>query len=158
MRIILWSCFLLLSSCGDVAKKETSSTEPSSKTSASQVGLPSITLEEMQILYDQTDYIDLIFYNKNFSTSASNKPQIQRIVTFIDKSQPKPNFTCPTVGRIIFQKNGKNLIEADIHIDIECSHFVFFKDGKKVFANNISDQGKAEFKQILAQTMVAPAQ
>ncbi len=162
MRIILWSCFLLIvSSCGDTAKKGTpASTEVPSKpaVNATQAGLPSITLEEMQILYDQADYIDLIFYNMDFSMSVNDKSNVQRVVTFVDKSQPNPNFTCPTMGRIIFQKNGEILIEGDMHIDKECSHFVFFKDGKKAFANNISDQGKAYFNQIFSQVKVAPAQ
>lgn len=163
MRIILWSCFLLLlSNCGDTAKKGT----PTSKevppkpavNAATQAGLPSITLEEMQILYDQADYIDLIFYNMDFSMSVNDQNNVRRVVTFVDKSQPNPNFTCPTMGRIIFQKNGEILIEADMHIDKECSHFVFFKNGKKAFANNISDQGKAYFNQIFSQVKVAPAQ
>ena len=166
MRIILWSCFLLLSSCGDTAKKETpasNSKEVSAKsanpvTNAGQVGLPSITLEEMQILYDQADYIDLIFYNMNFSMSVNDKPNVKRVVTFVDKTQPNPNFTCPTMGRIIFQKDGEILIEADMHIDKHCSHFVFFKNGKKAFANNISEQGKGYFNKIFSQVKVAPAQ
>lgn len=165
MRIILWSCFfLVLSSCGDTAKKENAaskSTEVSSPptvTNATQAGLPSITLEEMQILYDQADYIDLIFYNMDFSMSVNDKPNVQRVVTFVDKSQPNPNFTCPTMGRIIFQKNGEILIEADMHIDKTCSHFVFFKNGKKAFANNISEQGKKYFSQIFSKVKVAPAQ
>jgi len=146
MRIILWSCFFfVLSSCGDTAKKGSTapdSAEVPSKSgvvNAKQTGLPSITLEEMQILYEQSDYIDLIFYNMDFSMSVNDKPNVQRVVTFVDKTQPNPNFTCPTMGRIIFQKNGEILIEADMHIDKTCSHFVFFKNGKKAFANNISD-------------------
>ncbi len=162
MRIILWSCFLLvLSSCGDTAKKGTPTSKevPSkSATSTTQAGLPSITLEEMQILYDQADYIDLIFYNMDFSMSVNDKGNVQRVITFVDKTQPNPNFTCPTMGRIIFQKNGEILIEADMHIDKECRHFVFFKDGKKVFANNISDQGMAYFNQIFSKVKVAPTQ
>ena len=162
MRIIIWSCFFfLLSNCGDTAKKGNSAlTEVPSKPTANstQAGLPSITLEEMQILYDQADYIDLIFYNMNFSMSVNDKPNVQRVVTFVDKSQPNPNFTCPTMGRIIFQKNGEILIEADMHIDKTCSHFVFFKDGNKAYANNISDQGKAYFNQIFSQVKLAPAQ
>ncbi len=162
MRIILWSCFfLVLSSCGDTAKKGTpASSEESSKSSATaiQAGLPSITLEEMQILYDQADYIDLIFYNMDFSMSVNTKNNVQRVVSFVDKSQPNPNFTCPTMGRIIFQKDGEILIEADMHMDKECDHFVFFKNGKKAFVNNISDQGKAYFNQIFSKVKVAPAQ
>jgi len=151
---------LIISSCGD---KKTGIKEQkpaiAQKTTAPVVtpnALPSITLEEMKTLYEKCNYIDFIFYNMDFSMSVQDKNNVQRVVTFVDKTQPSGNLTCKAMGRIIYQASGEILMEADMHFDKTCRHLVFYKDGKKVAANNMTDQGVAYFNQMFSKVKVSP--
>jgi len=149
-----------MSNCGDktTATKEQNPAIPT-KTTAPAVtpnALPSITLEEMKLLYEKCNYIDFIFYNMDFSMSVQDKNNVQRVVTFVDKTQPSGNLTCKAMGRIVYQSSGETLMEADMHFDKYCRHLVFYKDGKKVAANNMTDQGVAYFNQMFSQVKVSP--
>jgi len=151
---------LILGNCGDkkTAAKEQSPT--ATKTATAPVvtpnALPSITLEEMKLLYEKCNYIDFIFYNMDFSMSVQDKKNVQRVVTFVDKTQPSGNLTCKAMGRIVYQASGETLMEADMHFDKNCRHLVFYKDGKKVAANNMTDQGVTYFNQMFSQVKVTP--
>ena len=159
--------FLLIGSIFDfVGCKEKSNntvaTPAAAKPTATQAAaaappsLPSITIDEMRRLFDKCDYIDFIFYNMDFSMSVNDKSNVQRVINFVDKTQPAGNLTCPAMGRLVFQGNGEILLEADMHYDKTCQHFIFYKDGKKTYANNISQQGIQYFQQMFAQVRVAP--
>jgi len=118
--------------------------------------LPSITLEEMQLLYDKCDFIDFIFFHMDFSMSVNTKSNIQKVVTFIDKPQPNPAITCPAMGRLVYQSNGEILMEADMHYEKDCYYFTFYKDNKKVYLNKMTEQGKNYFQQMFNQVKVVP--
>ncbi len=130
--------------------------QPTTTQPATPHPLPSITLDEMQVLYNECDYIDFIYYNMDFSMSVNTKTNVQRVVTFVDKTQPSGSATCPAMGRIIYQKNGETLLEADMHYSQDCQHFIFYKDNKQVYANNMTPQGIAYFQQMFSQVKVVP--
>ena len=140
----------------------TTSTTPTSPPPAAVSSVPpaypSISLEEMKVLFDKCDYIDFIFYNMDFSMSVNDKGNVQRVITFIDKAQPPGDVTCPAMGRIVFQSDGEILSEADMHYDKECFHFVIYKDGKKAYTNKMTAQGRTYFQQMFAQVRVVPNQ
>ena len=60
------------------------------------------------------------------------------------------------MGRIIYQDKGEILMEADMHFDKNCRHLVFYKDGKKVATNNMTEQGVAYFNQMFSKVKVSP--
>ncbi len=160
--LILVSCLSILLGCKGKSSSTTNSTAsspPAATTptpAAAAHPLPSITLEEMQKLYNECDYIDFIYYNMDFSMSVNTPTNVQRVVTFVDKTQPSANATCPAMGRIIYQKDGETLLEADMHYSQDCQHFIFYKDNKKVYANNMTQQGIAYFQQMFSQVKVVP--
>lgn len=160
--LLVTTCCLLLgckekSSPADKATTAKTTT-PASTTAAAPPAFPSITVEEMKVLYDNCDYIDFIFYHMDFSMSVNDKPNVQRVVTFVDKLQPPGNPTCPAMGRIVFQRSGETLMEADMHYDKDCSHFVFYKDGKKAYINKLTEQGKTYFQQMFSRVKVGAGQ
>ena len=116
--------------------------------------LPSITFEEMKQIYEGTDFIDIIFYNVDFSMSVNNKTNIQKMVGFVSTNVASINRSCQPMGRIFFQKNGELVAEADMYYDDKCRYFVFQKNGKAAYANDITPEGQAYFAKIFSQVKV----
>lgn len=139
----------LFSSCGG------GSTSDEKKTAEVNVSaLPSITFEEMKVLYEEADFVDIIFYNVEFSMSVNNKTNIQKMVSFVSTSVATTNPNCQPTGRIFFQKNGELLAETDMYYNDQCRYFVFQKNGKPIYANEITPQGQAYFARIFSQVKV----
>ncbi len=130
-------------------RKKTVSTPVNQVTS-----LPSISFEEMKEIHEQCDFIDFIFYKFDFSMSVNARTNVQKIVGFVTPNIPALNPECQPTGRIFFQKNGELMIEADMYFDDVCQYFVFYKDGKQVYANDMAPQGKAYFKQVFSRVQV----
>ena len=116
--------------------------------------LPSITFEEMKVLYEGADFIDIIFYSVDFSMSVNNKTNIQKMVAFVSTNVATINPSCKPTGRIFFQKNGELLAEADMYYDDTCRYFIFQKNGKAAYANDITPEGQAYFARIFSQVKV----
>lgn len=147
------------SSCGEEANddKRALSREEMWKTKTTEVKvstLPSITFDEMKVLYEGTDFIDIIFYSVDFSMSVNNKTNIQKMVGFVSTNVATISPNCQPTGRIFFQKNGELLAEADMYYSDECRYFVFQKNGKAAYANDITPQGQAYFAKIFSQVKV----
>ena len=163
MRNILLGLSLLIgllaiASCDNstAAAKKAASNATQIAAPAVPHSLPSITLAEMQRLYERCDFIDFIFFHMDFSMSVNEKSNVQRVITFVDKAQPNPAITCPAMGRLVYQSGGKILMEADMHYAEDCYSFVFYKDEKKVFVNKMTEQGKNYFQQMFNQVKVVP--
>ena len=160
LYIVLISCIgLLSSSCGGdsnidekaEARKELWKTKT---TDVKVSSLPSITFEEMKVLYETADFIDIIFYNVEFSMSVNNKTNIQKMVGFVSTNVAQINPNCKAMGRIFFQKNGEMLAETDMYYDDQCRYFVFQKNGKAAYANEITPEGQAYFAKIFSQVKI----
>lgn len=161
--IIALFALILVSSCGgNNADKEAAAKRAEQwKTKAEAVkvsSLPSITFDEMKLIYEGADFIDIIFYNVDFSMSVNNKSNIQRMVGFVSTNVAQINTACQPMGRLFFQKNGEIMVEADMYYDENCRYFVFQKNGKAAYANDITPEGQAYFAKIFSQVKVEPAQ
>jgi len=153
--LLMFLAIFLFPSCGEKTKEkkgmdkdelwETKSNEVKVST------LPSITFEEMKAIHEGCDFIDIIFYNVEFSMSVNNKKNIQKMVGFASPEVAKINPACKAMGRIFFQKNGELMVEADMYYDDQCQYFVFQKNGKNAYANKITPQGQAYFAKIFSQ-------
>jgi len=159
--IIMGLIVTALSSCGEEVKddKRALSRDEMWKTKTAEVkvsSLPSITFEEMKVLYEGADFIDIIFYDVDFSMSVNNKTNIQKMVAFVSTNVARINPSCKPTGRIFFQKNGELLAEADMYYDDKCRYFVFQKNGKAAYANDITPEGQAYFAKIFSQVKVEP--
>ncbi len=147
---------VLLSSCGGGENSNNDSKwKQADKVKVSS--LPSISFEEMKKIYEGADFIDIIFYNVDFSMSVNNKANIQRMVGMVSTNVAQLNPSCQAMGRLFFQKNGELLIEADMYYDETCKYFVFQKNGKPAYANYITPEGQAYFAKIFSQVKVEPA-
>ena len=148
-----------LTSCGNTKKKgkEGLSMEKMLEAENTEVNvstLPSITFEEMKQIYEGTDFIDIIFYNVDFSMSVNNKTNNQKMVGFVSTNVASIDLSCQPMGRLFFQKNGELLVEADMYYDDKCRYFVFQKNEKAAYANAITPEGQAYFAKIFSQVKV----
>lgn len=160
LYIVLISCIgLFAASCGGETEedKRAKSREALWDTKTADVkvsSLPSITFEEMKVIYEGADFIDIIFYNVDFSMSINNKTNIQKMVGFVSTNVAQINPNCKAMGRIFFQKNGEMIAETDMYYDDQCRYFVFQKNGKAAYANEITPAGQAYFAKIFSQVKV----
>jgi len=160
--LLMLLTLFLFSSCGEeTQEKKGMDKEKLWATKSNEVKvstLPSITFEEMKAIYEGCDFIDIIFYNVEFSMSVNNKTNIQKMVGFVSTNVAQVNPACKAMGRLFFQKNGELMVEADMYYDDQCQYFVFQKNGKNAYANNITPEGQAYFAKIFSQVKVEATQ
>lgn len=157
--IVIISIGFFFSNCGEkkTKDKEGMSREEMWNTKTTDVkvaSLPSITFEEMKVIYEGADFIDIIFYDVDFSMSVNSKTNIQKMVGFVSTNVAQLNQNCKATGRIFFQKNGELLAEADMYYNDQCRYFVFQKNGKAAYANDITPEGQAYFARIFSQVKI----
>jgi len=162
LSLLLLLTLFLFSSCGgETEEKKGMDKDKLWATKSNEVKvstLPSVTFEEMNALYEGCDFIDIIFYNVEFSMSVNNKSNIQKMVGFVSTDVAQVNPVCKAMGRLFFQKNGELMMEADMYYDDQCQYFVFQKNGKNAYANYITTEGQAYFAKIFSQVKVEKTQ
>lgn len=127
---------------------------PQNPATSAAISYPSIPLDTLTMLWEKCDYIDFVFYNFNFSMSQNEKVGIQSTLRHIAEETPIISPDCPAaIGRIFFQVDGRNALEADIHIGDSCLYYIFYDGGKKAYANKMTEMGKNFFANIFAQMM-----
>ena len=152
---ILIAIAFLLFSCGQSpgANSETNSSPNITSVNSNQASekLPSIGIDLMQKLFDKCNYVDYLFYESDFSMSMNNQQSIQQTLTHIAEQVPTLNPKCKSIGRVFYEIDGNTEIEAEIYFSNDCQYFVFIKDQKRVYANNITADGVAHFNNIFSQ-------
>lgn len=143
------------SSAATTDQGTTTNTETPAQNAAPNPGatatLPSVPMELVQELYEKCDYIDYVFYYFNFSLSQDKKASIQSTLRQISDEPAVLNPNCKPIGRIFYQIEGENALEADIHLSNECAYFLFYKDGKQAYANKLTADGVQFFQHIFNQ-------
>ena len=142
-------CFFILVSCNAPSTEQASSENTTQANSGQK--LPSITLEIMQKLFDKCDYVDYLFYDTNFSMSMNNKASIQQTLTHVAENVAVLDPNCKSIGRVFYEIEGQTEIEAEIYFSNQCQYFVFMKNQKPIYANNITAAGVTHFNNIFKQ-------
>ena len=112
--------------------------------------LPSLPQENIDALFNNTDYIDVIFHAYGKSINFSEKIGIQNTVRQITNI-PQPEINCAVpFCRITYYKLPKKLLEGEIHYGNGCAYFVFpDAEGKPQYANKVSPTGIAFFNDLI---------
>ncbi|MCI5080097.1 MAG: hypothetical protein MRY78_00310 [Saprospiraceae bacterium] len=113
--------------------------------------LPPMPLDTLKMLYDNTDYVDFVFFDANFSISQNDKASIQATVAHISTDGTQINPSCQPRGRVFYQMEGINRFEADFFLNQECVYFIFYQQGKKMYATKMTQQGFNFFANIYQQ-------
>jgi len=120
--------------------------------------LPAPTNEYMVNVFDNCNYIDIIFHNLNFSMSVSDKANAQGNVAYMSLN-PVDDIACtPSIGRAYYQNTdtGKQLCVADLHYSDNCAYFVLLENERPKWACQMSERGIEFMKQVLSMKTQAP--
>lgn len=162
MRLFFCSIFVLFIIACNSPKPETETkteqTTPPTETLATPpvtTGplLPSISQEFMQMLWENTSYVDYTFYTLPMSMSFDNKPAIQNVLSHLEAQPVALPSTCKPTGRAFFQKDGEDLGVAEFYLHTDCRCFVFLKDGKPAHSNRIKDKGLEFYQNSIRQAV-----
>jgi hypothetical protein len=140
----------ILYSCGSdgSADSQNDTTEPATNPVAEVPSYPSVPADTIKALFNECDYIDYVFYYTNFSVSQKEQRDIQTAITYIASETPEINPNCKPVGRIFYQVEGENRVEADLYFSQGCMYYLFYEDGKPAYANRIMPNGISFYTKI----------
>ena len=141
--ILLFASILFAFSCknSNATGGADAKTAPVTNPASPAPTLPSIPAETVQKLWDECDYIDFVYFELPISSSMQDKAAIQHALRHI-AAQPAPLLpNCKPIGRIFYQIEGANFLEADIHYGQGCNYLVFYQNGKKIYSNYMTQDG-----------------
>lgn len=134
--------------------------EPAAAAQAQGVAkYPICTSEMMQNLWQNSDGLDIIFYELPISMSQDNAESVRQSLSYIAAEQALVSDQCKAAGRVSFKVKGSITQEADIFLGPMCNYYIFYdKQNKPLYANKMNSQGVAFFNQLIGSVKQAPAQ
>ncbi|NNF35138.1 MAG: hypothetical protein HKN68_13575 [Saprospiraceae bacterium] len=116
--------------------------------------LPVMPLQQQSYLFDNVQLIDYIFHDLPFSLSQSERPSIQTKIAGIGR-EPVMNNNCKSIARVFYQVEGEIIIEADLFFaPPDCHYYLFYEEGKAVYANQMAPSSIQFYSQFLNQMNV----
>ncbi len=143
---------LCLTACGSNDAANQNTTPPKTATTAApaaEILYPSISIEEMQNMWNNTTSIDYLFYELPMSMNMVERPAIESTLRQISDKPAKISPSCKAMGRVFFQNNGEALAEADFYFTPKCTYFIFMENQKPVKSNQMTTEGIEFFRNII---------
>jgi len=149
LPIVLFLCCL---ACNSEKQQQASTTTTPQKTAPAGPSYPLYPMEKLKYLFDNSDYVDYVFYQLPISMSLSEKGSVQYAVSHVSMDKPTVDPNCKSIGRIFYQLKGENIAEAEIHFNKNagCNYLMFYENGKKTYANLLTEQGVNYLNQNIA--------
>ncbi|MEM1218944.1 MAG: hypothetical protein AAGH79_08525 [Bacteroidota bacterium] len=157
---LLISTLLVLLALGcqneNAENTETTPSEPAAAEEPKMVPagefLPSVPIEKLEYLWNNCDYVDYVFYELPISMSLDVKNSIQYALSHIAENPASLRPDCKPIGRIFFQVQGENYLEADFYFSNGgCTYYVFLEDGKPKYGNYMTEEGAKYMNNNLSQ-------
>ncbi len=105
-------------------------------------------------MYNECTFIDYIWHDLPFSVSQSEKAAVQANVSFIGKlGMETTPAHCKSIGRKSYQINGDIFMDADIYFGPGCSYYIFLKDEKPIYLNQMTPQGDDFYRRLFESAM-----
>ncbi|MCB0644498.1 MAG: hypothetical protein KDC44_22795 [Phaeodactylibacter sp.] len=145
MRILFLLTFgLVLMSCGNntpADARQEAADAAATATAEPKATLPSLPIVTLEYLWKSCDFVDYVFYELPVSMSLDNKKTIQYVLSHIAEDPAPLRPECKSIGRIFYQVEGENVLEADMYFSEGCTYLVFLEDGKAKYANYMTKDG-----------------
>ena len=142
--IKLFVAILTISSMACQPKEKSISPEPETSPQETVSPKPQITSLPalvFQEIYEESDYMDVIFQNLPFSISQEENTSIRQMLRHVDNRPPETlNNNCLLFAQQMFQKGGEIIAEAEIYHDPGCYYYVFTYKGQ-VYINAMTETG-----------------
>lgn len=152
MRISVGFFCTLFLFCYTSCKQEGSSKKSNEGAGGKAIELPAFPSDQLSKMRSEGTSVDLISLKKdvNISMSFDNPQSFSIIMSFITDDVGQLTNLCTPEAHLIVQKNGDILQEMDLYYKNGCNAMVFLnKEGKKVSANLISNEGMDFFNNFL---------
>lgn len=136
-------------------KSETKTEPKATPSNQQEIYLPSIPMDDIKILWDNSNQVDYIYYELPISTSLSDQYSIQQSLRHVSDTpvQLGNKNNCKPISRVFYKKDGEDLMEAEIYFSKGCSFFVFFKEGKPAYSNLMTNDGVEHYNNILQKVL-----
>ncbi len=115
--------------------------------------LPSITISELQNMWNTCNQMDYVFYELPISSSVNDQASAQvhlRHISDTPINQAEKARCTKAIGRIFYKTNGEDLIDAEVYFNQSCAFYLFYKKGKATYSNKMTPAGVEHFQQIIA--------
>jgi hypothetical protein len=121
----------------------------SKENTSNELIYPIMPIQQQSYLFENVELIDYIFQDLPFSLSQSEKPSIQSKIAGIAQEGVTQS-DCTPMARMFFQYKGEIIIEADVFFSPpDCQHYIFYEDGKPIYANKMAPQNIQFYSQFL---------
>lgn len=147
--LLLSSLFLACGNNNNSAEAKT--TDQANVAAAAVPSYPSISIDRLEYLWNNADYMDVVFYELPVSLNQSTQEQVRSTLAHISENPPVINPACKSVGRLFFQVKGKNVEEAEIYFENGCTYYVWLENGKPAYANLITKAGIDFYNNVYVQ-------
>ncbi|MGB0863357.1 MAG: hypothetical protein ACPG19_15245 [Saprospiraceae bacterium] len=146
---------LILVSCQNASEETTNTAQEVATpvlTTNVDTPLPLYPIEKAKDLIAKCDYVDLIFYNLDFSININEPNNAKGIVASVLSSTLPPNTTCKEgFGYMTFQGGGEILAEAEVFFQQGCTYLIFKENNQNVGTCAIPDRGIQFFNNMIQQ-------
>ena len=146
--------FSVVTACNTSENNDETKTETPTATQE-EIYLPSLSMDEMKILWDSCNAVDFLYYELPISTSLNDQYSIQQSLRHVSEAPVTLTYknNCKPIARVFYKNEGEDLIEAEVYFSQGCSFFVFFKNGKPVFSNLMTNEGIKHFNEIIQKAL-----
>ena len=110
-------------------------------------------METAKLLWDSCTFIDFLFYDFSFTMNQSEIASIRTTIRYISDAPAVIAPDCKSIGHVSFQRDGENIITAEMYAMGKCYAFVFKEDDKPKYGNKFTDQGAQYFGGIVQKGM-----
>lgn len=112
---------------------------------------PPVPKDTMLMLAEKCDFIDVVFYYESFSLSQQKKNDILGSLGHISNEPAPVPENCKPIGRIFYQVQGVNRMEADLFFTQGCTFLLFYKNNEPTYANNLTQDGISFYSNVFSQ-------
>lgn len=142
--LLLWSC-----NGKSDAGNEATATSTEQPTATEGTSLPSIPIDRLEYLWNNADYLDVVFYELPASINQSTQDGIRTTIMHIGEQTPTLKPECKSIGRLFFQEKGKNIEQAEIYFQPGCAYYVWLENDKPAYANVFTKEGVGFYYNII---------
>jgi len=116
---------------------------------------PSIPIDRLEYLWNNSNYMDVVFYQLPVSLNQSTMEQIRSTIMGIGEGVPDISPQCQSIGRIFFQVDGENVETAEIYYQPGCTFYLWLEDEQPAYANQMTEQAINFYSNIMQQVQAA---
>jgi hypothetical protein len=111
--------------------------------------LPVMPVEEIERMRTGCTGIDYTFLEPSFSMSVDDPAEVQADFGFIGTDAPALDPACRPIAMIFYKQGTERFYDAELYLTGTCLYLIFTKNGERIYANALSEDGVANFQGIL---------